>query len=99
MTDAVARDVVRRMRAYLDQWSPTAGVRDLSLLVSRLSGSIDALVGEVQEEWIEELRSAWWPLEYINAVALDGGRRHLTEQEMRALSEARDEFLAILAEH
>jgi hypothetical protein len=69
------------------------------VLVSRLSGLIDALVGEAQQDWIEELQSAWWPLEYVNAAALDAGRRELSEREIRAISEARDEFLLVLAEY
>jgi hypothetical protein len=96
MIETAAREVLEGVRATLEGYAPEGDVAGLDRLVGRLSGSIDALVGKVDAEWLEELRSAWWPLEYVNASVLDADRLALTAAEVRSVSEARDEFLALL---
>lgn len=98
ITDS-ARQVLAGMRAAMETFVADAGVDLLDRLVSQLSGGLDALVGHVDDAWLEELRSAWWPLEYVNATVLGDDRSTLTEPEQVAASSARDEFLVLLAEY
>jgi hypothetical protein len=84
------------MRTALSSFSPAPQVDPLDRLVGRLAGSLDALVGQADSEWIEELRSAWWQLEFINASVLGDDRLLLTVDEVRQVSESRDEFVALL---
>lgn len=96
MMDAFATETVAAMRSHLTAYTPSPDVRVLDRLVARLSGAIDALTGHADDEWINELRGAWWPLEYINANALGDDRLQLTARELDAASAARDEFLLLL---
>lgn len=98
MMPPAAPEILAAMRASLDAFEAPAGVDALDRLVGRLSGLLDALVGQVDNEWLEELRSAWWPLEYVNATALGNDRATLTDVERASLSDARDEFLNLLEE-
>lgn len=72
---------------------------DLALerLVWQLESRISAMEGTADREWIEELRSVWWQLEYVNALVLDAGRSALTEQERHSIDEAVSELRAMLA--
>lgn len=93
-----ARQVLASMRAALADYEPGPGVDPLDRLVGSLSGSLDALVGQVDADWLEEMRSAWWPLEFVNASVLGDDRQTLQEPEIAAAASARDEFLTLLAE-
>ena len=94
-----ARDLIAEMRAVLEAFDAVSSVDPLDRLVASLSGSLDALVGQVDPDWLEELRSAWWPLEFVNASVLGDDRRTLTDAEISAAGTARDEFLTALVEH
>jgi hypothetical protein len=96
MMNDVANRAILVMRDRLVAYKASDDVDSLDQLVGQLSGGIDALVGHVHEEWLEDLRSAWWPLEYVNATALGSDRGHLTDGEVAAVSKARDEFIALL---
>lgn len=93
-----ARQVLASMRAALEAFEAGPSVDPLDRLVGMLSGSLDALVGQVDAQWLEEMRSAWWPLEFANASVLGDDRQTLKESEIVATSTARDEFLTLLAE-
>ncbi len=93
------RAVLEGMRGRLEAFSPDESVAGLDALVSRLSCALDALVGRVDAEWLEELRSAWWPLEYINASVLGDGRFTLTPSEVESVARSKAEFLALLIEY
>lgn len=86
------------MRAALKEFEPGTSVDTLDRLVGELSGLIESLVGSVDVDLVEDMRSAWWPLEFVNAIVLSEERERLTEAEIEAASTARDEFLALLAE-
>lgn len=60
---------------------------------------IAALQGVADQEWIEELRSAWWQLESVNAFWIESGRAELTEDERREVDEGLDELLPMLVEY
>ena len=93
-----ARPVLASMRTALKAFEAGPSVDPLDRLVGELSGSLDALVGQVDADWLEEMRSAWWPLEFVNASVLGEDRQTLKESEIVAASTARDEFLTLLAE-
>lgn len=94
-----ARQVLAQMRVALEAFDAGPRVDPLDRLVGALSGSLDALVGQVDSDWLEELRSAWWPLEFVNASVLGDDRQILKGAEIAAATAARDEFLAALAAH
>ena len=98
MITPTGQEVLASMRASLEAFEVLASVDLLDRLVARLSGLLDALVGQVDNDWLEELRSAWWPLEYVNANALGNDRTSLTDDERAHLVEARAEFLSLLKE-
>ena len=87
------------MRERLEAFEPDSNVAGLDVLVGQLSGALDALVGRVDAEWLEELRAAWWPLEYVNASVLGDDRLVLSPLEVEAVSRARAEFLVLLTEY
>lgn len=97
ITESV-RQVLASMRAALEAFDAGPSVDPLDRLVGALSGSLDALVGQVEADWLEEMRSAWWPLEFVNASVLGDDRQILSESEIVASATARDEFLTLLAE-
>jgi hypothetical protein len=94
-----ARQVIVGMRSALEIFTATPNVYSLNRLVGTLSGAIDALVGDVDPDWLEELRSAWWPLEFVNATVLSEERQTLRNSEIESVTTARDEFLALLVEY
>lgn len=87
------------MRSSLAAYDASADVISLNLFVGQLSLDMDSLTAHVDEDWLNEMRSAWWPLEFVNAMALDSDRRHLTASEVEAVATARDEFVAMLTEN
>jgi hypothetical protein len=95
MNDAANR-AISIMSDWLIAYQASDDIDALDQLVGQLSGGIDTLVGHVNEEWLGELRSAWWPLEYVNATVLGSDRGHLTDEEVMAVSKAREEFVALL---
>jgi len=99
MMDDLARRTISAMRSSLAAYAAPVDVASLDLLVGQLSGAIDSLTGQVDDDWLNEIRSAWWPLEYVNASVLGDDRGQLTASEVEAVSAARDEFLALLAEY
>lgn len=52
-------------------------------------------MGEVDVEWLEYLRSAWWPLEYVNAWVLGDTKETLSESNRATAAAGRDEFPCI----
>lgn len=86
------------MRKALEDFEVTDEIHSLNRLTRHLSSLLDALVGEVDGQWLEELRSAWWGLEYVNAKVLDAGRP-LLAQEQRSVEQACDELRAMLVEY
>lgn len=99
MMDDFARRTITAMRSSLAAYGASADVMSLNLFIGQLSIDMDSLTGHVDEDWLNEMRSAWWPLEFVNAMVLDGDRRHLTASEVEAVATARDEFLALLTEY
>lgn len=68
----------------------------LSKLVSDLESVIDSLAEVADSRWVEELRSVWWRLEFINAMAIDEGRPVPTADEHREIDDALGELRAAL---
>jgi hypothetical protein len=75
------------------------GRLSLDRLVWELKSRIAALAGVADQEWVEELRSAWWQLESVNAFWIESGRAELTEDERRDVDEGLDELLPMLVEY
>lgn len=71
----------------------------LDRLVWELKSRIAALQGVADHEWVEDLRSAWWQLESVNAFWIESGRAELTEDERREVDEGLDELLPMLVEY
>jgi hypothetical protein len=76
-----------------------AGRLQLDRLVWELKSRIAALQDVADQEWVEELRSAWWQLEAVNAFLIESGRVELTEDERREVDEGLDELLLMLVEY
>jgi hypothetical protein len=96
MSDKVAV-LVDGMREAADDYE--AGRLPLDRLVWELKSRISALHGIADQEWVEELRSSWWDLEYVNAFWIESGRSDLTDEERRQVSEALDELRPMLVEY
>jgi hypothetical protein len=68
--------------------------------VSRLVGDLEALIasldGEVASERVDELQSAWWPLELGNATAIDHGRAELSLSQRQEVEDACRELRRLL---
>lgn len=93
-----------QVRALVDGMREAAasyrnGRLPLDRLVWELKSRIAALQGVADQEWVEELRSAWWQLESVNAFWIESGRAELTEEERREVDEGLDEFLPMLVEY
>jgi hypothetical protein len=69
---------------------------DLRRLVSDLESTIDALTDVADADWVEELRSMWWRLELINALAMDESRTNLSDEERGEIGAILDELRAAL---
>lgn len=89
------QDLVDGMRAAADRYEE--GGLPLERLVWELKSRIAALEGVADREWVEELRSAWWQLEYVNAFWIESGRPDLTDGERQEVSEAIAELRPMLA--
>lgn len=76
-----------------------AGRLPLDRLVWELKSRISALQGVADQKWVEELRSAWWPLESVNAFWIESGRTDLNEDERREIDDALEELLPMLDEY
>ncbi len=89
--------LVEGMRAAVGSYY--AGRLPLDRLVWELKSRISALHAVADQEWVEELRSAWWQLESVNASWIESGRDELTEDERREVEEGLDELLPMLVEY
>lgn len=74
------------------------GCLPLDRLVWELKSRIGALPGVADPDWVEELRSAWWPLEYVNTVWIESGRSELSDDERRQVDQGLDELVTMLVE-
>jgi hypothetical protein len=97
-------DVSEQLRSLVDGMrkavgSYRAGALSLDRLVWELKSRIGALQPVADREWVEELRSAWWQLEYVNAFWIESGRSDLTDEERRNVDEALDAFVPMLDEY
>lgn len=95
MSDTTTQ-IVDSMRDRLAAFTPGPDGRALDRLVGHLSGAIDGLVGLVDDQWLSELRSLWWPLEYVNANALGDDRDSLSEMEIESVDAGCSELAAFL---
>jgi|SRR5919109_4914834 hypothetical protein len=91
------RSLVEGMREMVSSYR--AGRLPLNRLVWELKSRISALQGVADTEWVEELRSAWLQLEYVNAFWIESGRTEMTEDEKREVDEGLDELLPMLVEY
>lgn len=96
--DDVGRSLVNRLSQLVEAQLEGKGLA-LSDLASQLGLHIDSLVGHADPDWIEELTSAWWPLDLVNALSLDSGRESLSEEDQREVTEALDRLRIILTEY
>lgn len=69
----------------------------LTRLVANVESAIEALLDIADVAWVEELRSAWSGLEIVHALALDDGRRTLTDGERGEIAETIAELRSLLA--
>lgn len=91
------RTLVEGMRGAAGSYRD--GRLPLDRLVWELKSRISVLQGVADQEWVEELRSAWWQLESVSAFWIESGRAELTEDEQREVDEGLDELLPILVEY
>lgn len=91
-----AAQIVDSMLARLTAFAPSPNGRTLERLVAHLSGAIDGLTGLVDDQWVDELRRLWWPLEYVSASALANDRDTLSDREMQSVESACSELTAFL---
>lgn len=97
-------EITEQVRTLVEGMRDAAGsYRDgrlpLDRLVWELKSRISVLQGVADQEWVEELRSAWWRLEYVNTFWIESGRAELTEDEQLEVGEALDELLPMLVEY
>jgi hypothetical protein len=59
-------------------------------LVNGSEVAINSMIGQVDQEWLEEWRLRWNSLEMINASLIDESRRELTEDELRVVNDTID---------
>jgi hypothetical protein len=85
MTEESAESSLSLMRLKLDDFG--AGRLDLRSLISDLEGLISALEGKLEPTTIENLRSAWWRLEFVHATAVDE-KRELAAGELEEVRAA-----------
>lgn len=76
-----------------------AGALPLDRLVWELKSRISTMQGVADPEWVEQLRSAWLALEYVNAFWIEGGRTELTAEEKQQVEEGLNELLPMLVEY
>lgn len=67
----------------------------LPQLVSDVQSLINTLEPLADPEWVEEMRSHWWKLEFFYAISLDE-RRPLTNEESKEVADAVDVLQAML---
>lgn len=67
----------------------------LAQLVSDVESVIGSLAEVAEAEWVEEVRSLWWQLEFAHAMSLDE-QRPLTEEEDSAVNAAVEALSAML---
>jgi hypothetical protein len=93
MIDESAESSLALMRVKLDDFG--AGRLDLRSVISDLEGLISALEGKLEPSTIENLRSAWWRLEFINATAIDHKRDLAAreQEEVRAATRQLQELI------
>ncbi len=91
------QSLVEGMRAVARSYRD--GRLPLDRLVWELKSRISALQGVADPEWVEELRSAWWQLEYVNASWIESGRVELTDEEREQVAEGLDELLPMLVRY
>ncbi|HWL38322.1 MAG TPA: hypothetical protein VNQ77_19195 [Frankiaceae bacterium] len=73
-----------------------AGGMSLNALAWELKSRIATLSQTADPEWVDELKSTWNQLEYINAIWIESGRESLTLSEQNDIDEILGEFCAML---
>jgi hypothetical protein len=63
---------------------------DFESMVSAIEVRINSMIGMADPEWIEEWRSNWNRLEYVNAVMIDDDRDNLEPDERDIVNDALD---------
>jgi hypothetical protein len=99
MTDVAEqmRSLIQGMREAVRSFR--AGKLTLDRLVWELKSRISALQEVASEDWVEELRSAWGQLEYVNAFWIDSGRTDLNPEERNEVEGSLDEIISMLQEY
>src|SRR5881296_2546198 len=91
------RLLLEGMRGAMDRYR--AGGLTLDRLAWELKSRISALNGGSDQAWVEELRSAWNQIEYVNAFWIESGRESLTGDERKSVDEALVELSVMLLEY
>ena len=94
-----AQRMIEHMRHVLTSLAETTDLHHFTNLTNELSAAIGNLVGDVDDEWLNELRNAWFQLEHISAMALDSAQRKLTEHELRDVGRGIHELRVLLTEY
>jgi len=68
-------------------------------LVAAIESQINIMIGEADAQWLDELRSTWNRLEFLNALMLDEERPNLRADEEEEVSDALLEIRAMLTEY
>ena len=68
----------------------------LPRLVADLEVLIASLEGEAPDALVADLQSAWWPLELVNATAIEAGASTLTSEQAETVQNALARLLALL---
>ena len=84
-------------RTVLGRDHGEAGAISLSRLVGDSEALIASLDGELDAERVDELQSASWPLELVNATAIDQGHTELSPRQRQDVEDACRELRRLLA--
>jgi hypothetical protein len=72
-----------------------SGAIGLPRLVADLEALIASLEGDAPPKLVADLQSAWWPLELVNATAIDTGAP-LTAEQQETVKRAAADLLGLL---
>lgn len=91
------RRVAVSMRERLEAFS--GGISELRRLTAELEGLLGLLSDEADAEWVEELRSQWWHLEYVLSIVVTQSRKDLTVDEIDEVKDAVAQLQQMLTEY
>jgi hypothetical protein len=91
--DGFVERMAERMRERIADYE--SGAIGLPRLVSELEALIASLEGDAPPKLVADLQSAWWPLELVNATAIESGAP-LTAEQLQIIKRARADLHSLL---